>query len=72
MFLINNTSFKYLNNNIFGFSLIGRINIITHAIFMKIRIVHTLRADLLYGVRITIFRDSVLGIYMTSRYMLIT
>ena len=36
--------FKYLNNNIFRFSLIGGINIIIHTIFMKIRIVHTLRA----------------------------
>ena len=35
-------------------------------------IVHTLRADLLYGVRIKTSRLSVLGIYMTSRYMLIT
>ena len=45
----------------------GGINIITHAIFMKIRIVHTLRADWLYGVRINKSRVSVLGIYMTSR-----
>ena len=35
----------YLNNNIFRFSLLGDITIITHVIFMKIRIVHTLRAD---------------------------
>ena len=39
---------------------------------MKIRIVHTMRADWLYGVRIKTFRVSVLGTYMTSRYMLIT
>ena len=56
----------------FRFSFIGGINIITHAIFMKISIVHTLRDDWLYGVRIKKFRVSVLGTYMTSRYMLIT
>ena len=39
---------------------------------MKIRIVHTLCVDWLYGVRINTFRVSVLGTYMTSRYMLIT
>ena len=39
---------------------------------MKIRIVHTLRADWLYGVRIKIYRVYVLGNYMTSRYILIT
>ena len=39
---------------------------------MKIRIVHTLRAGWLYGVRINTFRVSVLGTYMTSRIMLIT
>ena len=39
---------------------------------MKIRKVHTLRADWLYGVRINTSRASVLGTYMTSRYMLIT
>ena len=39
---------------------------------MKIRIVHTLRADWLYDVRIKISRVSVLGTYMTSRYMPIT
>ena len=39
---------------------------------MKIRIVLTLRADWLYGVRIKKFRVSVLGTYITSRYMLIT
>ena len=38
----------YLNNNNFRFSFIGVINIITHAVFMKIRIVHVLRADWLY------------------------
>ena len=37
--------FKYLNNNKFRFRFIGDINIITHVIFMKIRIVHKLRAD---------------------------
>ena len=37
---------------------------------MKIRIVHTLRADRLYGVRIKTYRVSVLGTYMISRYML--
>ena len=47
---------------------------------MKIRMVHTLCADWLYGVRIKtyidvlsidiLYRVSVLGIYMTSRYML--
>ena len=41
IFLINNTI--YTNNIIFSF--IGGINIITHAIFMKVRIVHSLRAD---------------------------
>ena len=65
--------FKYLNNKKFRFSFIGGINIITHAIFMKIRIVHTLRADRLYGFRIKkTHRVSLLGTYMTSRYMLIT
>ena len=39
---------------------------------MKIRIFHTLRADWLKGVRINTSRVSVLGTYMTSRYMLIT
>ena len=39
---------------------------------MKIRIVHTLGADWLYGVRIKTSRVSVLGTYMNSRYMLIT
>ena len=39
---------------------------------MKIRIVHTLRADWLYGVRIKTFSVSVLGTYMASRYMFIT
>ena len=38
---------------------------------MKIIIVHTLRAGWLYGVRIKTSRVSILGIYMTSRYMLI-
>ena len=32
---------KYLNNKMFRFRFIGGINIITHAIFMKTRIVHT-------------------------------
>ena len=54
------------------FIFIGVINIITHAIFMKIRIVHTLRADWLYGLRIKTSRVSVLGTYTTSRNMLIT
>ena len=35
----------YTNNTKFIFSFIGCINIIPHAIFMKIRIVHTLCAD---------------------------
>ena len=39
---------------------------------MKIRIVHTLRADRLKGVSIEISRVSVLGNYMTSKYMLLT
>ena len=39
---------------------------------MKIRIVHTLHADWLYGVRIKTSRMYVLGNNMTSRYMLIT
>ena len=39
---------------------------------MKIRIVHTLRADWLDGVRIKTSRVSVLVTYITSRYMLIT
>ena len=39
---------------------------------MEIRIVHSLRADWLWGVRIKTPRVSVLGIYMTSRYMLYT
>ena len=50
----------YLNNTICRFSYIGGINIITHAIFMKIRIV-----------LIKTSRMSVLGTYITSRYMLI-
>ena len=37
--------FKYLYNKKKLFSCIGSINIIDHAIFMKIRLVHTLRAD---------------------------
>ena len=56
----------------FRFSCIGGINIITHAILMKIRIVITLRADWLYGVHIKTYRVFVLWTYMTSRYMLIT
>ena len=36
---------KYLNNNNFRFSFIDGITIIMHPIFMKIRIVHTPRAD---------------------------
>ena len=69
MFLINN-KLKYLNNQKFRFSFIGGINIITHAIFMKIRIVHTLRDDWfktsidLYKLY-ELYRVSVLGIYMT-------
>ena len=39
---------------------------------MKIRILYMLRADWLKGVRIKTSRVSVLGTYMTSRYMLIT
>ena len=39
---------------------------------MKIRIVHTLHTDWLLGVRINTSIVSVLEIYMTSRYMLIT
>ena len=39
---------------------------------MKIRIVHMLRADWLNCVRINTSRVSVLGTYMTSRYMIIT
>ena len=35
----------YINYNIFRFRFIGAITIITYAIFMKFRIVHTLRAD---------------------------
>ena len=35
----------YINNTNFRFSFIGGINIITHAIFMKIKIVHALRID---------------------------
>ena len=35
----------YLNNTNFRFSFIGCISIITHAIFVNIRKVHTLRAD---------------------------
>ena len=35
---------------------IGVINIITHMNFMKIRIVHTMRADWLYGVRIKTYK----------------
>ena len=62
----------YIHNKYFRFSFIGGINIITHAIFMKIRIVHMLRVDWLYGVRIKTYRVSVLGNHMTSRYMLIT
>ena len=45
--------------------------IITRPIFMKIRIVHTLLADWLYGVRIKISRVSVLGTYMTYIYIYI-
>ena len=36
----------------FRLSFIGGINIITNAIFLKIRIVYTLRSDWLEGVRI--------------------
>ena len=43
MYLI--TQYKYLNNTNCIFIFIGGINIITHAIFMKIRIVHTLHVD---------------------------
>ena len=64
--------FKYLNNKMFRFSFIGGITIITYAIFIKIRIIHTLDADWLYGIRIKSSRVSVLGTYMTYRYMLIT
>ena len=39
---------------------------------MKMRMVNTLRADWLYGVRIKTSRVSVLGTYMTPGYMLIT
>ena len=39
------TYLTYLNNTYFRFSFIGGIAIIMHAIFMKIRIDHTLRAD---------------------------
>ena len=39
---------------------------------MKISIVHTLRPDWLYGVRIKTSRVSVLVTYMTYRYMPIT
>ena len=38
-------TFKYLNNKKIRFSFIGVIYIIMHAIFMNIRIVHTMRAD---------------------------
>ena len=48
------------------------MHVITHAIFMKIRIVHTLSADWIYVVCINTPRVSVLGTYMTYRYMLIT
>ena len=48
-----------------------KLQIIAHAIFMKIRIVHTLRADWLQGVRIKTYIVSVLETYMTSRYMII-
>ena len=59
----------YLNNNIFRFSLISGIHIITHVIFMKIRIVHTLRADWLYityreSLSIKTSGLSVLGTYL--------
>ena len=37
--------FNYLNNKKIRFSFIGGINIISHAILIKIIIVHTLRAD---------------------------
>ena len=39
---------------------------------MKIRIVLTLRSDWLWGDRIKTYIVSVLGTYMTFRYMLIT
>ena len=52
---------KVLNNTNFRFSFICGINIITHAIFMKIQIVHTLSADWLYGVHIKTFRVYVLA-----------
>ena len=42
----------YLNNKNCRFSFIGGINIITHAIFLKIKIVYTLQSDWLHGVRI--------------------
>ena len=39
---------------------------------MLLRLVQMLRYDWLYGVCITIYRMSVLGTYMTYRYILIT
>ena len=60
----------------FRFSFIVSITIISEAIYMKIRIVHMLRADWLEDVSIMtyiyIYRVTVLGTYMTSRYILIT
>ena len=53
----------------FRFSFICGINIITHR---KISIINMLRADWLLGIRIKTSVVSVLGIYMNSRYILIT
>ena len=44
----------YLNNNNFRFNFIGGINIIKHAIFMKIRIVHTLHCTALHFMHCTL------------------
>ena len=54
---------KYQNNNFFRFSFICGIYIITHVIFMKIRIVHTLKSDWLYGVRIKTSSVSSMDLY---------
>ena len=53
---------NYLNNNIFRFSFIGGINIITHAIFNE----NQNSSNAVIGCCVKKFRVSVLWIYMTS------
>ena len=50
--------YKYLNNTSFIFRFIGGITIITHAIFMKMRKVHSMNFILceLIGYRVSVLR----------------